>query len=395
MKGRETVVMRGVDLFRRFVPYSLTIVLLVTLLSTNACAADPANTASGTGTVDPIPPPRGIPAPAAATLTAPAPVPSPTSRSTPPSLVTVTPSPMPPVARNGSIAVGIYPSGMEWDPVPSLDRYIQTVGSSPAVVMFYEDWATDWMRVFPAATMDAAYARGAMPMMTWEPWDSLSALPNQPAYSLGTILSGTYDPWLRGYARDAAAYGKPFYVRLAHEMNGDWVPWGVGVNGNTPAQYIQFWRHVHDIFVSEGAANVRWVWNPSTETDSVPYSSLYPGDAYVDWLGVDGYNGGTGLDWGGWLTVQQIFARSYESLQGLSAFKPMMIGETASTEVGGSKAAWIADLATIIPTRFPQVHALVWFDANKELDWRVASSNSSLAAWRTLIASDPYRGRLP
>jgi beta-mannanase len=283
---------------------------------------------------------------------------------------------------------------MEWNPAPLLDAYIRTAGTAPAIAMFYEDWATDWMRVFPTATMDAAYARGAMPLMTWEPWDSISGTADQPAFSLANLLSGSYDPWLHQYARSAAAYGKPFYLRLAHEMNGTWVPWGSRVNGNTPAQYIAFWRHVHDIFAAEGAMKVRWVWNPSTETDAVPYGTLYPGDAFVDWLGVDGYNGGTGMDWGGWLTAQQIFARSYQSLQMLSPSKPIMVGETASTELGGSKAAWITDLASSLSSRFPNVRAIIWFHADKEQDWRVDSSPSSLAAWRTLIASPGYQGRL-
>lgn len=300
-----------------------------------------------------------------------------------------------PVPQVNAVAVGVYPPGMEWNPAPLLDAYIRAVGTAPAIAMFYEDWATGWMRAFPTATMDAAYARGAMPLMTWEPWDSLSGVANQPAFSLQRLLAGTYDPWLHQYAHSAAGYGKPFYLRLAHEMNGNWVPWGVGVNGNTPAQYIQFWRHVHDIFVSERATNVRWVWNPSTETDAVALSALYPGDAYVDWFGVDGYNGGTGMDWGGWLSAQQIFGRSYRSFAAINASKPIMIGETASTELGGSKAAWIADLAATLPTLFPRVRALVWFDANKEQDWRVDSSASSLAAWRSLIASPAYQGRLP
>ncbi len=381
---------RRVSLSYRALPCFLIAILLATLPGASICAADTANAPPTGDTVAPVPPPRGNTAPVAAS-----PAPVPTSRSTPSSPSATAQSPRPPAPRSGPIAVGVYPAGMEWDPAPALDGYIRAVGTGPAIAMFYEDWATDWMRAFPATTMDAAYARGAMPLMTWEPWDSLSALPDQPAFALANILAGTYDAWLHRYARDAAAYGRPFYLRLAHEMNGTWVPWGVGVNGNTPAQYVQFWRHVHGIFAAEGATNVRWVWNPSTETDAAPYGTLYPGDAYVDWFGVDGYNGGTGLDWGGWLTVQQIFGRSYRSLQAINASKPIMIGEIASTELGGSKATWIADLAAALPALLPQVRALVWFDANKEQDWRVASSASSLAAWRVLIAGDAYRGRLP
>src|SRR5262249_16863535 len=140
------------------------------------------------------------------------PAPQPQVRSTAKPSPAVPPTNVP-TPRIRPIAVGVYPGGMEWNPAPLLDAYIRTAGTPPAIAMFYEDWATDWMRVFPTVTMDAAYARGAMPLMTWEPWDSINGTANQPAFSLANLLSGSYDPWLHQYARSAAAYGKPFYLR--------------------------------------------------------------------------------------------------------------------------------------------------------------------------------------
>jgi beta-mannanase len=89
-----------------------------------------------------------------------------------------------------------------------------------------------------------------------------------------------------------------------------------------------------------------------------PYSQLYPGSAYVDWTGLDGYNkGGTN-----WRSFSSIFDSSYKSLLQLAPTKPIMISQIASEEKGGSKAAWITDLLTTQLPRYPQIKAFSWFN---------------------------------
>ena len=103
----------------------------------------------------------------------------------------------------------------------------------------------------------------------------------------------------RLWAQGLAEFGRPVYLRLFHEMNIAYAPWAYGTNGNTAEDLIVAWRYVHDRFRRAGATNVRWVWCPNTEDDRIGYRALYPGDAYVDWFGVDGYNGGTELPYKG------------------------------------------------------------------------------------------------
>jgi len=68
-----------------------------------------------------------------------------------------------------------------------------------------------------------------------------------------------------------------------------------------------------------------------------------------------------------------------------------MIAETASTESGGDKAAWITSAFTReIAARTPRVKTVVWFDVNKETDWRVESSNRSLNAYRAVATSSAW-----
>jgi beta-mannanase len=176
-------------------------------------------------------------------------------------------------------------------------------------------------------------------------------------------------------------------------MNGDWYPWGTqsdNPDGNSPADYIA-WRHVHDIFTSVGATNVRWLWSLNiTYQAATPASAIYPGDSYVDWVGIDGYNTGSP-----WKSAAALLDETYNAITAVTN-KPMLIAETASAETGGDKGSWITQtFDNDIPTTMPAVRGIIWFDADEGIDWRVNSSASSLAAYRAVVASPSYEGALP
>ncbi|MBU1026402.1 MAG: hypothetical protein KKA31_01585, partial [Candidatus Margulisbacteria bacterium] len=133
--------------------------------------------------------------------------------------------------------------------------------------------------------------------------------------------------------------------------------------------------------------NVKWVWSPnhlSFPNESWNEASdYYPGSAYVDWIGIDGYNWG----FGDWFTFDEIYSSSYATFSTYG--KPIMIGEFASAEDGGDKAAWITSTFLTIKNDYPQIRAFNWFNINKERDWRINSSSSAEAAFKTAV-SDSY-----
>lgn len=247
-----------------------------------------------------------------------------------------------------------------------------------------------------------ASMRGAIPMVTLEPWNSANGV-SQPTYSLANIIAGTFDTLLRQYAQEAAAYGGELLLRFAHEMNGNWYPWCPGVNGNATggAQYVSAWQHVYDTFMGQltaaQQARVRWMWCPNDEGTGTPptgwttLASLYPsgtspvtGRGYVDYLALDSYNWGTDdlvAHPEGWRTAAQCFG-SYAKLTALDPNKLILVGETGSSENGGSKAAWITDLfQTFVLTNCPRLRGVVWFNLNKERDWRYTSSTGARSAF--------------
>ncbi|MCU1283298.1 MAG: hypothetical protein JWM53_6844, partial [bacterium] len=109
-------------------------------------------------------------------------------------------------------------------------------------------------------------------------------------------------------------------------------------------------------------------------------------DAYVDWVGLDAYNWGTSSSCCTWQSFGELVTDLYNDYAGK---KPLIVPETSSAEVGGNKAAWIADLQQQLETHFTAIKAVIWFDINKETDWRIASSPPTLAAYKAM-ALDPF-----
>ena len=258
-----------------------------------------------------------------------------------------------------------------------------SLGASPGIDMWYEQWSS--APDFPAADASTIVQSGAMPEITWEPWDPDNGV-NQPAYSLAAIAAGNYDSYILRWAQEIKAWGHQVMLRFAEEMNGNWTPWSEGVNGNAPGSFVAAWDHVHNIFTATGATNVTWVWSPSVVwSTSTPLTELWPGNSYVDAVALDGYNWGPLHPDSGWQTFSQIFQESIGQLQQLTQ-DPLYVGEVASTELGGNKAAWITDMFATLKAN-PEIKGFVWFDIQKETDWPIDSSPASLAAFRAGLAA--------
>ncbi len=206
--------------------------------------------------------------------------------------------------------------------------------------------------------------------------------------SLHNIAAGNYDGFITDWARQARAFGHPLFLRWDWEMNGTWFPWATGA-GASAADYVAAWRHMHDLFVQAGATNVSWVWCPNVLFNGSPsYDTLYPGDAYVDWTCLDGYNKGGQYS----TTFVNLFAASYRALLKLAPTKPIMIGETASVEDSGKKAAWITAALNALPAKFPRIKAFLWFnwqitEAGTTWQWQIESSPAAATAFHNGIAS--------
>jgi hypothetical protein len=243
-----------------------------------------------------------------------------------------------------------------------------------------------WFQSFPQALLtDRATnvaASGRIPLVTWQPGITDGGT-TQPRYTLKSIADGRHDDYLRDWGRALAALPGPVWLRFAPEMNGDWVPWSEAVNGNTPGSFVRAWRHVHDVVRSAGAHNAVWMWCPNIpHPHDTALPGLYPGDAYVDLVGLDGYNAGTTRE-SGWRGYHEIFDPGIAQLKALTG-RDIVIAEVASVEQGGDKAAWIGDFFRAVDAD-ARIRAVIWFDINEDRDYRIDSSASSVGAFRSTL----------
>jgi hypothetical protein len=247
---------------------------------------------------------------------------------------------------------------------------------------------------FPKAQMEAIRAHGSMPFFSWASQSTPASL-NEPDFQLSDVIEGHHDAYIREFAEAARDWGHPFFLRFNWEMNGNWFGWSEGVNGNQPGQYVAAWRHVHDIFAQVGATNATWVWCPNVDPGNKfqDLASLYPGDAYVDWTGLDGYNWGTNpASPRGWTSFDDLFESTYDRIvETIAPSKPLIISEVGCSEYGGSKAAWIADALESARTEYPQLRGLLWFEKYDDgMDWPIETSSSAATAFAAGIQSPSY-----
>lgn len=312
---------------------------------------------------------------------------------------------------NANISCASWFWGVALDGYPitagMLNEVERETGLFPQIVVFFVQWpSSPKPGGFPKESLEAIWMRGALPCLTWEPMYYKGGEEIMVSYE--QILGAEYDPYLTAFAREARSWGKPFLIRFAHEMNIERYHWGTekGCYGpKSPEIYKGVFQYVVSLFQKVGAHNVLWVFCPNAE--SVPNTSFdpgaswnrasnyYPGESYVDILGMDGYNWGTTQTvkkngWKShWKSFEEIFRPIYRELKALSPQKPIFVFETASANQGGQKSPWIKEAFLKIDEW--NIDGLVWFHVKKEVDWRINSDGDT--SYVSLVRSRGSRSR--
>jgi beta-mannanase len=287
-----------------------------------------------------------------------------------------------------------------WD-MSAVTKFEANAGKSLSLVNFsspFADCSSDPCSFydFPAKEMENIQQHGAIPFFSWAS-QSTPASVDEPDFQLSDVIAGRYDDYIREFAQGAKDWGHPFFLRFNWEMNATWFEWAEGVNGNQSGEYVTAWRHVHDIFTAVGADNVSWVWCPYVDPGNKlqDLASLYPGDEYVDWTGLDGYNWGTNpASPKGWKSFDELFRSTYDNITGtIAPSKPLVVSEVGSSEYGGSKAAWIEDALASVRSNYPKLRGLIWFDNYADgMDWPIETSSAATSAFSSGIQDPAYLG---
>jgi hypothetical protein len=284
-----------------------------------------------------------------------------------------------------------------------IEKFEKLGGKRPAIIASSSYWG---QQTFPSKNLALIARHGAVPLVFWSPWDKPYTEQKGPdRFALTEILAGKWDAYIDSWGDSAKAFGKPFFVSFCNEMNGDWFPWSGcfygGENGG-PDVFKKTWRYVVDRVRARGASNISWVLHlnafPGENDVWNMMASYYPGDDYVDWLGLSIY-GKQFYGEGNWAYFRDLIAWPYEEVTEIAPDKPVMVAEFGCGDFpkSGSKAQWLRDALTMIPT-FPRIKAAVyWHERWQNEDGtfsnlRINSSPATLAAFRQGIADSRWLG---
>ena len=261
-----------------------------------------------------------------------------------------------------------------------LDHAIRDFGGNPQYVLFFRD--LNKSRTFPTERVENAHARGMTPVISLEisQWGR-----GEDTGYLEEVAKGEFDDFFRQWAEDAKSCGLPVFLRFGFEMNGDWFPWG-----SQPKTFIQAWRRTFNIFKSVGCENVQWMFSPNVlwdkRTEKKDLYNYYPGAAYVDLIGLDGYNFGDHHDkWHEWQSYEEVFERTIKACMKFN--KPVYISEIGCAD-DKRKPAWIKDFLEKV-SQDERIEGFIYFNhfnpRKGEPNWRFDSDPETLRIFREWV----------
>jgi len=257
--------------------------------------------------------------------------------------------------------LGVYLKGFPTS-YSGLTAFARATDSKPDVAMYYSGWYVP----FPSGFAKTAASNGAVPLVQMDP-DGIS---------VAAIAAGRFDAYLFSYAEAVRAYHHPVILSFGHEMNGDWYSWGD--QHTPPTVFIAAWRHIVKLFRALGARNVTWLWTVNIVNDTkdgkIPRpNAWWPGNAYVNWVGIDGYY--LKPSW----QFAPLFGPTIAAVRGLTD-DPIIIAETGAVPTA-DQAGKITDLFGGI--RSYGLLGFVWFDSTNSAnqDFSITSS-AAIAAFR-------------
>lgn len=293
-----------------------------------------------------------------------------------------------------------------------IEEFEYLSGKPVAWVYFSDNWF-DGIK-FPMEKAEEIQKAGSIPFIRMMPRSDFISYAPDPAYTMQDIIEGKYDEELTQYAKDAVSYGAPLIIEFGTEVNGNWFSWNGEYNGggetsgygdtlypDGPERFRDAYRHIIDIFRNEGADNITWAYH--VNSGSAPkenwnnMASYYPGDDYIDWIGVSIY--GAQVPGTKWVSFTALMDIAYKEMSQVSEDKPLAVFEFGVIEdpANGNKDEWISEaLESVSSGRYPRIKAISYWHAAWEngsggiSNMRIDTSNESLNAYRRGISSDYF-----
>lgn len=302
-----------------------------------------------------------------------------------------------------NVYLGFWTGGL-WDNEskrinPEKLREIENkIGKEVAIANYFRGWEHLSVEAEINNELKTISENGWVPMISTNPYffSKCKTLKHKNLYR--SIADGECDVFLHEVGKNLSKLDSNFFLRFAWEMNVNTMDWSIQKTYSNPNDFIEAWRRIYRIFQLEGAnKNIIWVYSPQVETPStIDIAKLYPGDEYVDWVALDGYNWGSTKTWSKWTSFSGIFYKSYLKMKEIAPNKKFMIAEVNTVSVGGNQALWYKEmLSKEIPDVFTKIDAIIFFNEDKTkqegVKWLIDSSEESLNELRNGLKNPIYK----
>ncbi len=266
-----------------------------------------------------------------------------------------------------------------------LANYEQAVGKTAAWVYFSHNWFRG--RAFPFETAEWIRDTGSVPYIRLMLWSEIIRYDADPVFAQQAIIDGDFDADLEAWCEAGRDFGTALIVEYGTEVNGEWFPWNGLYNGggttdgygdpsypDGPERFRDAYRHIIQVCRDAGAENITWVFHVNDgdwpREDWNAFENYYPGDEYIDWLGLSIYGAQTPTsEWCDDLTA--MMDEFYPRLTALAPDKPIIIAEFAITANSPLAAPgdWArAALTSILSGRWPRLIGFSWWDESWQND---------------------------
>lgn len=297
----------------------------------------------------------------------------------------------------------------------SIRHFEALAGRRIAWVYFSNNWWRGRIR-FPGRAVRTITGMGRTPfirLMARSSW----ATGADPNFSMQSFIEGRWDPELRRWCDQAAALEVPILAEFGTEVNGSWFPWNGKWNGggrtngygdpllaDGPERFRDAYRHLIGICRNRGAVDITWFFHVDVAPDPAAawnreYLAYYPGDDYIDWIGLSNYGKLDPLYDSP--RFQDKLDSHWSSIRRISREKPVAVLEYGRMQSPGdrAKARWIARaIGSVASGRWPRVQGLAYwnerFPAVKRgfVNLRIDSSRRATSAYRRGVSGRQFTG---
>lgn len=255
------------------------------------------------------------------------------------------------------------------------------------IISFYIPWGDQPKCFLPSRQIDSVYKNGSIPMITWEPWETLFESPDSAGHIynekkvFANVTGGKFDAYIKQFALQIKDLKKPVFLRFAHEADNPFYPWS-STGDNTAVEFKAAWKYVHQLFINNNVYNVVWVWNPWKQTAVKEY---FPGKDFVDWIGITGLNFGEYNEDKKSYSFEQLYSPYHKLIE--NSGLPVMVAEMGSVKLAGHQDEWLKNGMRSIKSKFPEIKGYVLF--NSDIDKNLPDGSTGTIDWKV-----PLLGKL-